>query len=67
MYDQETVDIYRKFTIEHHRLASYLLSTGANSMDSKTSTIKPLSARPQKYNNTGKLLLFTIIIIIYYY
>lgn len=49
MYDVETVDIYRKFVIEHHRLAHYFLTIGAHAMDSGTSSITPLATRPAGY------------------
>ena len=42
MYDTEVVDIYRKFVVEHYRLSTYLHTTGANSVDTNTSSIHPV-------------------------
>ena len=30
MYDQETLDIYRSFVMQHYRLIPYLMTTGAH-------------------------------------
>jgi hypothetical protein len=46
MYDDETVTIYRKFAVEHHRLAPYLMTATVNALASGTSTIIPLAERP---------------------
>lgn len=43
MYDRETVDTYRTFAQEHHRLAPYLLTVGADAMDHGTSAVIPLA------------------------
>lgn len=49
MYDQETVDIYRKFVLEHYRLIPYWMNTGMASMSSggKMSSLKPLAVKPE--------------------
>eukprot|EP01034_Spumella_vulgaris_P028832 gene28832-35767_t len=44
-YDAETVDIYRKYVTEHHKLAAYLHTTGANAMDATKSSIIPLDVQ----------------------
>jgi hypothetical protein len=45
MYDQETVDIYRKFVVEHYRLIPYMMTTGMTSMESHgtQSALHPLA------------------------
>jgi hypothetical protein len=44
MYDtDEVVDIYRKFVVQHHRIASYMHTMGANAVDSETSSMHPAS------------------------
>ena len=48
MYDKETVEIYKKFTEEHYKISSYLLTTGANSYENKKSSIHPVA---DNYNN----------------
>lgn len=45
MYDEETVNIYRKFAKEHHRLAPYLHTVGANAVDNGVSSITPVAQR----------------------
>jgi alpha-glucosidase (family GH31 glycosyl hydrolase) len=42
MYDTEVTDIYRKYTIQHHRLATYLHNNGANAIDAGVSAIHPV-------------------------
>ncbi len=42
MYDDEVLDIYRKFTIQHHRLATYLHNAGAVAVDTTTSAVHPV-------------------------
>lgn len=42
MYGEPTVSIYRKFVNQHHRLAAYLLTNGANAVDHKVSAVLPL-------------------------
>merc|ERR1711871_479938 len=39
----ETLDIYKKFTLEYHRLAPFLLTKGSDAMDTGTSIITPLA------------------------
>ena len=50
MYDDETVDIYKKFTEEHYKISSYLLTTGANAFDNNDSSIRPVA---YNYNNNS--------------
>lgn len=45
MYDKQTLDIYRKFAVQHHRLSPYLQTIGANAMDSGSSSIIPVAVR----------------------
>ncbi len=46
MYDEKrVVQIYRKYVNEHHRLASYLHTTGANAVDTRTAAIHPVDDR----------------------
>ena len=52
MYDEETVDIYKKFTKEHYKISSYLLTTGANAFDNNLSAIRPVAAN---YNNDSAI------------
>lgn len=49
MYDDETVDIYRKFVLEHYRLIPYWMNAGMASMESngKKSALKPLAVKPE--------------------
>ena len=49
MYDDETVDIYRKFVLEHYRLIPYWMNTGMSSMESggQKSALKPLAVKPE--------------------
>lgn len=49
MYDEETVDIYRKFVKEHYRLIPYLTYNGMTSMSSNGTlpALRPLAARPE--------------------
>ena len=51
MYDQETVNIYRKYVKEHHKLALYLLSIGSFAMDAKKSVIIPVDNDDEKFQN----------------
>ena len=53
-FDDETVNIYRKFTVQHHRLASYLHTMGANAMDSVSSAIHPVDDEVISVNGTAK-------------
>lgn len=47
MFDEETVDIYRKFVLEHYRMIPYLMTTGMESMESAgmKSSITPLAVK----------------------
>jgi alpha-glucosidase (family GH31 glycosyl hydrolase) len=45
MYDEEVTDIYRKFAVQHHRLATYLHNAVSNGVDSNTSSIHPVDAK----------------------
>lgn len=47
MYDQETVNIYRTFAQQHHRMAPYLLTSGTHAIATGTSTITPLAKRDE--------------------
>lgn len=49
MYDDETVDIYRKFVLEHYRLIPYWMITGMESMESggQKSALKPIAVKPE--------------------
>jgi alpha-glucosidase (family GH31 glycosyl hydrolase) len=42
MFDQQTLDIYRSFVLEHHKLSVYLHTTGANAVDKNRSSMLPL-------------------------
>jgi hypothetical protein len=48
MYDEETVDIYRKFVKEHYKLIPYLTYNGMTSMQSKgtLSAVRPVATKP---------------------
>lgn len=48
MYDDETVDIYRKFVLEHYRLIPYWMNTGMASIESggEKSSLRPLAVKP---------------------
>lgn len=54
MYDDETVAIYRKFVNEHYRLSAYLLTTGANAVDSKVSSVLPVDEHTFNMNITDR-------------
>lgn len=43
MYDDETVDIYRKYVLEHYKLVPYMLTTGNQATERGISSITPLS------------------------
>lgn len=47
MIDEETVDIYRKFVLEHYRLIPYLMTAGTESMESNGTmpVITPLAIK----------------------
>jgi alpha-glucosidase (family GH31 glycosyl hydrolase) len=45
MYDEETVSIYRKFVVQHHRIAAYMHTVGANSIDQGISSMRPVDDR----------------------
>lgn len=46
MYDEETLDIYRKFVDAHCQLSYYLQSVGSAALGGGYSTISPLEATP---------------------
>jgi hypothetical protein len=48
MYDEETVNIYRKYVLEHYRLIPYFMNAGMSSMESVglKSSLKPLASKP---------------------
>jgi hypothetical protein len=48
------VDIYRKYVNEHHKLAAYLHTTGANAMDNTKSSIIPLDIQNIPQNEQGQ-------------
>ncbi len=58
MFDDEVVNIYRKFAVQHHRLASYLHTMGANAVDTKTSTMHPVDQETINYNMTDRHIVF---------
>jgi len=45
-FDNETVNIYRKFVKAHHELVTYFLSAGSDAMAQGVSVMQPL-ASPQ--------------------
>eukprot|EP01038_Epipyxis_sp_PR26KG_P009737 gene9737-13103_t len=51
-FDDESVDIYRKYVLEHHKLAAYLHSNGANAFDQVKSSILPLDSTSFPYAQT---------------
>lgn len=42
MYDEEVLNIYRHYANTHHSLSQYLLTTGADAIDAKASSLQPL-------------------------
>lgn len=52
MYDEETVNIYRRFAVQHHRIAPYMHTMGANAVDQGTSSMHPVDARSIPMNST---------------
>jgi alpha-glucosidase (family GH31 glycosyl hydrolase) len=52
MFDEDTVRIYRKFTVQHHRLSAYLHTTGANAVDTATSSMHPVDQETIVWDNS---------------
>eukprot|EP01033_Poteriospumella_lacustris_P018319 gene18319-13165_t len=52
MYDEETVNIYRHFTVQHHRLAPYMHTMGANALSTGTSSMHPVDEQVIDANTT---------------
>lgn len=44
-FDLETLEIYKRFVIQHYRIALYLLQVGQKALDTQTSSIQPLDTR----------------------
>lgn len=49
MYDEQTVDIYRHYVLEHYKLLPYLLTQGNQAREAGVSTITPLTEADQEH------------------
>jgi len=61
MYDQETLDIYRKYTKLHHALIPYLYSVGATSYQQGVSVMRPTDKWRYEYKLGGDLFVAAMV------
>jgi hypothetical protein len=52
-FDENTVTVYRNYVLQHHRLSAYLLSIGADAMDTTTSTVLPVDEQQISVNSSN--------------